>query len=340
MQAFGSPSTVNAFDRFGDHLRLALRSPASYQLMTWLESGPGADLPPRAAPPRSGRWIVCGYGRLGRELTLDLRAEGMDVTVIEAHPTDVDDADLLVGDTSDPWVLAQADLDRAVGVVAGTDNDTTNLSLVAAARRSNPSLFVAARQNRPASAPLFAAMRIDALLVPTEVIAHEVYAQLSTPLLWRFLRDMPALGDAWAEELVERLTGVCGSQLQGLWKVRLTPDEAPALGNWLASGSARLGDLLRNPEDRDDPLHAVTLIVMRGRDAALAPDDDFVLRPGDELLLAGWAAARRALATILVVDGILEYVVTGRRVPSSWLWRRMRPAPEPERPDATPADRA
>jgi len=76
MQAFGNPSTVNPFDRFGDHLRLALRAPSSYQLMTWLESGPGAELPSRGDPPRSGRWIVCGYGRLGREVTMDLRAEG------------------------------------------------------------------------------------------------------------------------------------------------------------------------------------------------------------------------------------------------------------------------
>jgi Trk K+ transport system NAD-binding subunit len=319
---------VNPFDRFGDHLRLALRAPSSYQLMTWLESGPGAELPSRGSPPRSGRWIVCGYGRLGRELTADLRAEGLEVTVIEANATAVEDADLLVGDGSDPWVLAQADPDRAVGLVAGTDNDTTNLSLVAAARRSNPSLFLAARQNRPASAPLFAAMEIDALLVPTELIAHEVYAQLSTPLLWRFLREMPALGDAWAKALVDRLTAVCGTRLQGLWKVRLTSQEAPALGGWLASGAACLGTLLRNPEDRDEPLHAVTLLVLRGREAILAPDDDFVLRPGDELLVAGWPAARRALETILVVDGVLEYLVTGRRVPSSWIWRRLKPAPE------------
>src|SRR5215207_322128 len=88
MQAFGSPSMVNPFDRFGDHLRLALRAPASYQLLTWLESGPGGALTPRGSPPRDGRWIVCGYGRLGRELTRDLRAEGLDVTVIEAQPTD------------------------------------------------------------------------------------------------------------------------------------------------------------------------------------------------------------------------------------------------------------
>ena len=54
MRAFGTPTVVNPFDRFGDHLRIALRAPASYQLMTWLESGPGAPLPPRGAPPRTG----------------------------------------------------------------------------------------------------------------------------------------------------------------------------------------------------------------------------------------------------------------------------------------------
>ena len=47
-------SVVNPFDRFGDHLRLALRAPASYQLLTWLEGGPGAELPERGRPPTDG----------------------------------------------------------------------------------------------------------------------------------------------------------------------------------------------------------------------------------------------------------------------------------------------
>ena len=60
--------------------------------------------------------------------------------------------------------------------------------------------------------------------------------------------------------------------LQTLWKVRFTEREAPALASWLASGEARLGDLLRNPEDRGEPLHAVALLLLRGEDATLAPD--------------------------------------------------------------------
>jgi Trk K+ transport system NAD-binding subunit len=335
MQEFGNPVTVNPFDRFGDHLRLALEAPASYQLLTWLESGPGAKLPDKGSPPADGRWIVCGYGRLGREIAKDLRAEGLEVTAIDPAPADPDELGVLVGDGSDPWVMAQADVDRAVGFVAGTDNDTTNLSLVAAARRSNPNLFLAARQNLGANAPLFSAMDLDAVLVPSEVIAHEIYAQLSTPLLWRFLREMPARGDDWAAELIDRLTSLCGERLKALWKVQLSDREAPALHSLLASGQGRvrLGDLLRNPENRDEPLHAVVLLILRGSEAILAPDGDVELEAGDQLLLVGWPAARRALSTILVVDAVREYVLTGRRVPSSWIWRKLssgrRPAVEP-----------
>ena len=326
MRVFGSPSVVNPFDVFGDHLRLALRAPASYQLLTWLEAGPGAPLPERGSPPRTGRWIVCGYGRLGRELTRDLRAVGVEVTVVDPTPhDDVDDAVLAGG--FEPEVLAGLDLEGAAGFVAGTNNDITNLSLAATARTTNPGLFVVARQNRPSSAPLFAAMELDALLVPTEVVAHQVYAQLSTPLLWRFVREMPAMGDEWAAELVDRLTDLCGNHLQALWKLRLNEQEAPALTGWLASGRARLGDLLRNPEDREEFLHAVPLLVLRGQESTLAPDPDFVLAPHDEVLLVGWPAARRALDTTLVVDAVREYVATGRRVPSGWVWRKLSGTP-------------
>jgi voltage-gated potassium channel len=334
MSSFGNPTVINPFDRFGDHLRLALRSPAAYQLMTWLESGPGAELPERGSAPPPGRWVVCGYGRFGRHFSADLRAEELEVTVIEPRPGEDPDPDpglhLVVGDESDPDVMARADLADAVGFVAGTDNDTTNLSLVAGARRINPDLFVAARQNEPTSAALFAAMDVDALLVPTEVIAHEIYAQLSTPLLWRFVRELPGQDDAWAATLTDRLTDHCGTRLGELWKLRLNRAEAPSLGSWLECGALQLGDLLRSPDDRERRLPAVPLLLVRGEECVLAPGEQFVLRAGDELLLAGRPAARRALEKTLMVDSVPEYLVSGRRVPSSWIWRRItryRPAP-------------
>ena len=323
MKVFGAPTVVNPFDRFGDHLRIALRSPASYQLLTWLESGPGAALPERGDPPSQGHWIVCGYGRFGREVTHDLRAEGYEVTIVEPGEAAENDPDAIDGRGYEPDVLAAAGVERAAGFVAGTDNDTTNLSLVAAAHRANPDMFVAARQNRPAGAPLFAAVDLDMLLVPAEVVAHEVYAQLSAPLLWRFLQEMPARGDNWADSLVGRLTNLCGKHLQSLWKIRLSTSEAPALRGVFAQETLRLGDLLRSPDDRDDHLHAVVLIVDRGDDVHLAPPDDFALEPDDELLLVGAPAARRLLDSTLLIDATRELVLHGRHVPSSWIWRRI-----------------
>ena len=323
MRAFGRPAVVNPFDRFGEHLRLALNAPASYQLLTWLEAGPGAELPERGRPPTDGRWVVCGYGRFGREVTTDLRAAGLEVTVIEPVERGEPEPGVIVGDGSEPEVLDRADLAGAVGLVAGTDNDTTNLSLLATARGRNPRLFLAARQNRPTSAALFAAMQVDALLVPTEVVAHEVYAQLSTPMLWRFIQEMPARGDAWATDLIERLRHHCGRELPALWKIKLDSQQAPALGPWLSAGRVTLGDLLRSPEDRVRQIRVVPLLLLRGGDAVLAPEDDTVLAADDQLLFAGEGSERRELESTLVVDATATYVLSGELVPSSWVWRKL-----------------
>jgi Trk K+ transport system NAD-binding subunit len=328
MQAFGSPSLVNPFDRFGDHLRLALRAPASYQLLTWLESGPGAPRPRRARPPTKGRWVLAGYGRFGKELVTDLQDEGLTVTIVDPLGS-ADNPAVIVGDASEPAILKQTDLATAVGFVAGTDNDTTNLSLVASARRINPTLFVAARQNQQASAPLFEAMRLDSLLVPTEVVAHEMYARLSTPLLWRFVQEIPAQGDDWAARVMERITASCGRRLQELWKERLVAGEAPALRKCLAAGDVRLGDVLRDPDDRDRPLDIVALLVLRDDHAHLTPDPDFLLAADDELLLAGRSTDRRALEGTLYDDAVCEYVLHDRHLPSSWVWRKLARADQP-----------
>jgi hypothetical protein len=91
----------------------------------------------------------------------------------------------------------------------------------------------------------------------------------------------------------------------------------------LADRGLRLGDLLRSPDDRDQRLPAVPLLLLRGEESVLAPDDGFELRADDQLLLAGRPVARRALDKTLMVDSVPAYLVTGRQVPSGWFWRRI-----------------
>ena len=327
MHAFGTPSVVNPFDRFGDHLRLALNAPASYQLLTWLEAGPGARAAGARPAAADGRWVMCGYGRFGRELTADLRAPGPrgDDHRAGTGRRATTGAGVIVGDASRTRACwPRPTCASAVGLVAGTDNDTTNLSMLATARRMNPKLFLAARQNQPTSAALFEAMQVDALLVPTEVVAHEVYAQISTPMLWRFIQ-----GDARAGRRVGgRPAPAAAGQLRprAARAVEGQAGRGPgagAAGGWLADGGSSLGDLLRSPEERDRRLKVVPLLVLRGGDDVLTPDDETVLAADDELLFAGQGSERRELEGTMVVDSTAAYVLFDQHIPSSWVWRKL-----------------
>lgn len=353
MLAWGTPTVINPFDRFGDHLRMALRAPASFRLYSWLEAGPGSEQPPPSTPPADGLWIVCGYGRFGQEIVRDLLAEGLDVIVIDPDPPSDDFLAaeleipieqlprLIQGDASEPEVMDEADVQSAVGFVAGTDDDTTNLSLIAAARRRNPDLYVAGRQNLPTNQSLFTAMHLDMLLVPADIVAREAYARLSTPLLWRFLEEMPQRGEDEAIDLIHRIKDRCGQFMKDVWNVELSAWEAPALAGYLDPTAVpprqrrirhagqvgrvplTIHDLFRDPDDRDDRLPVVPLMLLRDGQATIAPSDDTELHLDDELLVAGTRVAQRELHTTLLSEGTAQYVITGARMPESWIWRNL-----------------
>ena len=317
MRAFNVNEVVNPLDRFGDHLRILFRSPSAYQLMMWLTSAPDTPLRPRFGRLPRGRWVVCGHDRYGDELSADLRAEGLDVSEVQ-----VSGGTVLAGEGDSAYVVEGGHVADAVAFVAATDSDTTNLWLVEAARRANPDAFIVALQNHRANARLFTAVGVSFGLVPAEVIAHEVLARLAHPALMQFLPRVPRQGDEWATHLVDRLVHTCGTGTPELWQLHLGPAESPALDGRLDGSTLALGDLLRDPSDRDTPLPIVPLTLVRDGTCELVPPADAMLRADDRLLLAGRLRDRAALHTTLTEGPTASYVIDGLRVPSSWLWRR------------------
>jgi voltage-gated potassium channel len=318
MRAFHVRQVVNPLDRFGDHLRIVIRSPAAYQLMSWLTSSPGTPLPPRHERPTQGRWVICGHDRYGGELSADLRAEGLEVTEVR-----VAGGKVLDGDDDSAQVVEAGQVADAVAFVAATSDDTTNLWLVEAAKRAKPDAFVVALQNRRANGPLYQAIGVDFGMVPAEVIAHETLARLANPVLMRFLPQVPHEGDEWASRLLDRLVHACGDEAPDMWSIRLSDDTAPALQGHLQRRTLTLADLLRDPGERDRLLDIVPLMLLRDDQRLMAPDGDTTLRTNDELLLAGRLRARGALHLTLSDPTTAAYAVDGRRVPSSWIWRRL-----------------
>ena len=320
MAIFGDPEVINPLDLFGDELMLAVTSPQRYRLGQWLTSGPQAELSQPLSAPGDGRWVVAGHGDFGRYFTADLLKYGQRVTIIDRHVAKVPGASVVLGDCTDPAVLRRCGLDQATGFVAATRNDTTNLSALAEAGKINPNMFLVGRQNRPVDGPLFESANADAVLVPTQLVAHEVMARIGTPMAWRFAQEAATQSEEWATELLAELTAAMGTRLQELWVMDLTPTMCEALVPQLHRGIG-IRDVLHDPDERERALDIVPLLLERGEQQFLWPLNELDLRIGDQILMAGTASDRRRLDKVVTFPPALEYVLSGHRVGNSWIWR-------------------
>ncbi len=322
LASFGTDHIINPFERFADHLALAVAAPERFRLIELLTSLPESPIPPVHRPPR-GHWILCGYGRFGQIVAQRLRKAGITLTIIDPGAADSDHN--IIGDGTEASTLRQAGIDQASGVIAGSDNDINNLSIAVTASELKPDLFVVTRQNQAANTALFQAYGAEFAMVPSHIVAHECIAILTTPLLARFLSQLGDFDESRCRLLVERLQSLSEGLTPTVWGVRLSSKEAPAIHAALASGrQCTLAALLRDGTDRTLALPIQPLLVERGEQIYLLPDGEFCLAPDDHLLLASAYDIRRNLEFTLQNANELDYVLDGRTDSGSWLWQRLQ----------------
>lgn len=330
MRAFGTHHVISPFDTFAEHLVLAMKAPGCYRLLSWLTAPFDARLEKEHEPPR-GPWIVCGDGRFGRAVAERLLAEGLPVTVVD--PICTDDLEPVAGQAvrmcgvgTEVGALERAGMRVAVGLVAAADNDVNNLAIAAIAQKMNQRLFVVLRQNQAINRVLFEHFRANLVMRPSEIIADECVALLTTPLLDRFLAIVQRKDDAWADQVIHRLRKRVGTRSPRAWTIRIDREEAPAVWQRLHEGepATTLGDLLRDPGDREQALEACALLIVREGRELLLPGDETALAEDDRILIAGRGQARRRLEYSLFDANVLRYVCTGRDTPGGWVFRRRR----------------
>jgi Trk K+ transport system NAD-binding subunit len=209
-----------------------------------------------------------------------------------------------------------------VGIVAGTNDDIANLSIAMTARQLKPELFMVLRQNRHANAALFQRFNANATMQPSSIVAHEFLSLLTTPLLSRFFSLALNQGDAWADVTLSRIAAVVGDTVPEVWDRELSQAKTLAIWQTLREGTTvRLGDLLRNPSNREDKLACIPLLLKRGREEILVPDNDTPLLDGDRILFCGEAHTRRQQALGLHDYDMLNYLLTGNQAPGGLVWR-------------------
>ena len=125
------------------------------------------------------RVIIAGAGNVGTFLASDLSARRHQVIVIEQRRPIVEKAKVRVpwatflhGDACEPWVLDQAEVDRADVMIAATGDDEDNLVISLLAKQEFTVPRVIARINHPRNEWLFGSTwGIDVAMSQAHVLA-------------------------------------------------------------------------------------------------------------------------------------------------------------------------
>lgn len=321
LESFDTDVIINPFESFAEHTGLAVRAPSIHLLHRWLVSLPGNPLDASVCPPR-GHWVICGYGRFGQAMTRYLNAEGIEVSVIESDRGRVDAMRgnlpdrLVVGSATDPEPLHEAGIESAAGVVAGSDDDANNLSMVMTAQQINPRLFRIARQNKRDDDDIFRAARLDLVMEPSRVTVWQVLSLITVHYLAAFLAEARRQDEAWALALLERIREATGGVSPQTWMTRLNRQDAPAAASLFEQGQTiRLGHLRQNLRDRARKLPMIALMHIRHGEHRLLPDDDFFLQPGDRILWTAREGQRDQLAWLLHNPDQLAFAMDGQERP-------------------------
>jgi Trk K+ transport system NAD-binding subunit len=319
MLSFGTDYIVNPFETFSSIFAMAMHSPALHLIYDWLTGAPNTKL----SEPiyfRYGRWILCGYGRFGKQLFKHLRDNSIPTTIIDPSPQtqqdflqeDNDDIhDFILGTGTNEDILRRAGAEKAAGLIAGGDNDSNNLSTIMTARAINQDIFVVARQNVLNNHALYTATNANLVMRPREIIARKIRVLFLTPLLIDFLAEAGEQDPQWANITISRLSAIVGDLRPHIWTVLINQSMTPAIAQALQYGrNIKLQHLISDPAVKNQQLQCVPLMLVRGDEHVLMPDEDHDIRAFDRILFCGAHEVHNSMRWTLTVMSSLNFVMT------------------------------
>ena len=234
----------------------------------------------------SDHYILCGYGRVGRQIAADLRAARSPFVVIDVNQASLDAAaadGLLVvrGNATEDGVLRRAGIERCCGLITAVANDADNVFVTLSARALRPDLPIVARANYDDA--VHKLRRAGA----TQVVSPYAMAGQQMALL----AVRPAVVD-----FVETLLRGTGGDL--LFEDVRIAAASPLVGQSVAAARGRFAS-------------GATLLALRRDGRMLAPRPvELTLQAGDVIAVVGTAAQLRTVES--ACEGTMSHSGAGR----------------------------
>lgn len=145
----------------------------------------------------SGHYLVCGFGRVGRNVARELDATNRHfvaiderIETLEAQKEKTPGLLYLHGDGSDDDVLLKAGLANAHGIFAVTGDDSRNLMMIITAKQLNPAVRVVARCGEVRNIEKMRKAGADAIVSPDFTGGMRIASAMIRPHVVSFLDEM------------------------------------------------------------------------------------------------------------------------------------------------------
>jgi voltage-gated potassium channel len=124
-------------------------------------------------------YLICGFGRVGRQVARDLAAAGAKYVVIDPDPENRERAQavgvrFLEGLASEDELLRSAGIERARGIVACVDDDAENIVITLSARELAPDIKIIARASAEHSEKKLLRAGADRVISPYKTSGTEM----------------------------------------------------------------------------------------------------------------------------------------------------------------------
>jgi voltage-gated potassium channel len=239
-----------------------------------IEGQLGADVSQRRMRGRVAKmndhFILCGFGRVGREIAHDFTAEHIPFVVVDINQQSLERAaaegfSVMNGNAADVGTLQAAGIERARGLITAIDDDADNIYVTLSARVLKPNIFIVARANAPDAERKIRLAGANRVISPYTIGGRRMASLAMRPTAVEFVDTVLSANNG--QLLLEDLT--------------IKPDSV-----WI---SRSLSELF--PEGDE----AFVLALKRDGAMHFRPAPETLLQAGDELVVAGPPEAIHAL---------------------------------------------
>lgn len=299
----GVDHVIDIFSIIARRIDFALKSPYLFNLLNWVQGGnlhvSKSDILP------TGKYIVCSKGRFGKTLQNTLDKNNIEYTYLDINK------EIHEKVSSDQDFFLEAGIMEASCIIAGTNDDAINLSIIATARAINPHIFAIVRENELEEKSLFSHLRVDKLFIVDQIAALDGYNYIDRPMTFEFIEGISNFDK---EKLVDTLLSITDkvNKRPSLLEMVIDQNHMYALSLFLDHTPVTIGQLLMNPYRDGNDLEIVILGLKRSDGTfTLLPSFDTLLHSNDHLLFATTRPSLETFKTIVNHYYELYYVIHG-----------------------------